>query len=99
MVRLWLKSGKEGEYMEGLMYERFEQDLLDHWVKSQESARVGQKTTVVCLQMNNGFEVVGQSACVNPDEYDYELGVYYATKDALKRIADIVAYLEHEGTF
>ncbi|PFP65331.1 hypothetical protein COK00_12095 [Bacillus cereus] len=85
--------------MEGLMYERYEQELLDHWVKSQESARVGLKTTVVCLQMNNGFEVVGQSACVNPDEYDYELGVYYATKDALKRIADIVAYLEHEGTF
>ena len=85
--------------MEGLRYERFEQNLLDHWVKRKESAKVGLKTTVVCLQMNNGFEVVGHSACMNPDEYDYGIGVYYATKDALKRIADIVAYIEHEGTF
>lgn len=82
-----------------LKYEAYEQTLLNNWVKGQESAKVGAKTTVVCLQMNNGFEVVGQSACVNPEEYDYELGTYYATKDALKRIADIVAYLEHECSF
>jgi hypothetical protein len=82
-----------------LIYEPYEQKLLDNWVKGQESARLGVKTTVACLQMNNGFEVIGQSACVNPEEYDYELGVYYATKEALKRIADIVAYLEHECSF
>ncbi|MES9681843.1 Gp49 family protein [Gottfriedia acidiceleris] len=82
-----------------LIYERYEQHLIEHWVKSQEATRLGVKTTVVCITMNNGFEVIGQSACVNPEQYDYELGVYYATKEALKRVADIVAYLEHEATF
>lgn len=82
-----------------LKYEGYEQNLLDQWVQGQESARVGVKTTVVCLQMNNGYEVLGTSACVNPDEYDYELGVYYATKDALKKVGDIVGYLEHQNSF
>jgi len=82
-----------------MSYSSHEQKLLNDWVVSQESARVGRKTTVTCLQMPNGYEVLGTSACVNPEQYDYDLGVFYATKDALKKVEDIVGYLEHQVSF
>ena len=75
----------------------YEQALLSKWVSGQEAARVGRKTTVVCLQMKNGYEVIGTSACVNPEEYEYDLGVFYATKDALTKVEDIAGYIEHEN--
>lgn len=77
-----------------MQYEPYEQNLLDEWVIGQESARVGKKTTVVCLQMENGYEVLGSSSCVNPEEYDYEQGVYWATKDALQKVDSIVGYVK-----
>lgn len=79
-----------------MQYEPFEEKLMDEWVKSQESAsRVGEKTTVVCLQMHNGYEVIGSSSCVNPDDYDFKIGTFYATKDALRKIKEIVGYMNH----
>ncbi|MEX3713533.1 Gp49 family protein [Cytobacillus horneckiae] len=77
-----------------MQYEPFEEKLMYEWVKSQESAsRVGEKTTVVCLQMHNGYEVIGSSSCVNPGDYDFEIGTFYATKDALRKIKEIVGYV------
>lgn len=79
-----------------MTFDQHEKYLLNEWVVSQESARVGVKTTVTCLRMENGYEILGSSACVNPEEYDYELGVYYATKDALKNLKLVVGYVEQE---
>lgn len=73
-------------------------DLYEYWVKSQESARMGEVTTVVCLKMINGYEVVGTSTCDCEDSasYDYESGVVYAICNALDKIDNIVSYLEYE---
>ncbi|UOE58102.1 Gp49 family protein [Cytobacillus oceanisediminis] len=79
-------------------FSEHEQYLLRDWVVSQESARVGRKTTVACLQMENGYEVLGTSACVNPEEYDLEAGIYFATKDALKKVDEIVGYLRSSNS-
>ncbi|MFE4029188.1 Gp49 family protein [Priestia sp. YIM B13551] len=76
-----------------MKFDEHEQYLYDEWVLASHSARLGRKTTIVCLTMENGYEVVGTSACVDPDDYDREIGVYWATKDALKRVADIVGYV------
>lgn len=78
------------------MYSERERELLERYVKKGFDEKVGHKTTVVCLMLNNGYEVVGTSACINPEDYDYELGVFYATKDALLRVKDIAGYLEQQ---
>ena len=77
-------------------FEQYEQNLLNEWVVSQESTRLGVKTTVVCLQMDNGYEILGSSSCVDPDDYDKEIGTFYATKDALRNLKLIVGYVEQE---
>lgn len=85
--------------MRDVEYTKHEQDLLNEWVMSQESARIGRKTTVVCLTMKNGYEVIGLSACVNPEQYDEQIGIYWATKDALNKLDPIIGYLMQEQLF
>ena len=38
--------------------------------------------TVCCITLDNGFTAVGQSACVDPCEYDEGMGQSIAYKDA-----------------
>lgn len=97
MVSLFLKNKKkEGKSVE---YTKHEQNLLDEWVMSQETKRIGFKTTIVCLIMKNGYEVIGMSACVNPEHYDEQTGIYWATKDALSKMDPIVGYIMQEKMF
>tara|TARA_R110000851_G_C13101812_1_gene568624 strand:+ start:3423 stop:3719 length:297 start_codon:yes stop_codon:yes gene_type:complete len=47
-------------------------------------ARIGESTTTVCEAfLPNGFSVgSGKSACVDPANFDYELGCKYARENA-----------------
>ncbi|EPM7558088.1 Gp49 family protein [Enterococcus faecium] len=40
--------------------------------------RVFGKLTIVVLKLPNGFTVMGQSGCVDPANYDEEIGEHYA---------------------
>jgi hypothetical protein len=52
--------------------------------------KLGEKTTVVCVTLPNGFEIIESSSCVDPANYDYELG----ESIAMKRIEDKIWMLE-----
>lgn len=55
-----------------------------------EAIKMGKKTTVVHLTLPSGFEVVETAACVDPDDYNQEIG----EQIAMKRIVDKVWLLE-----
>jgi hypothetical protein len=40
------------------------------------------------LTLKNGFEVIGSSACVNPEDYDFEIGKKYAREQAITKLED-----------
>ena len=67
-------------------------DQLDDLIARSEvtSKKMGRKTTVVCLILPNGFEVVESSGCVDPDNYSHEQGV----EVCMKRIVDKLWLLE-----
>lgn len=69
-----------------------EEDILNVIVK-EEDYKAGQKTTVVCITLKNGFEVIGTSACVDPSNYDHEVGVGLARKRALDKVWELEGYL------
>lgn len=52
--------------------------------------KMGEKTTVVCLKLPNGFEVVESSSCVDPANYNHGMGVDICKK----RISDRLWMLE-----
>lgn len=71
-----------------------EKGLFDTWVKSAEFAKVGLKTTVCLLTLSNGFEQIGTSACVNPDDFNPDIGKEFALKDALAGIDAHAAFFK-----
>lgn len=42
--------------------------------------------TFCVLNLANGFTIVGQSACVSPENFDPEVGRHYAREDAVRQM-------------
>lgn len=55
-----------------------------------EDLKIGEKTTVVHATLPSGFIIVESSSCVDPDNYDHEIG----KEICMKRIEDKVWELE-----
>lgn len=53
----------------------------------------GTVLTVCCLTLQNGFNVVGKSAPVSPDNFNEEMGRTIARKDAVNQIWALEGYL------
>jgi len=68
-------------------------------INSINFLRIGRKTTICLMTLNNGFEIVGSSACVNPDDYEYNQGCNLAKKNAMQKLEIILAYYEHQQNF
>lgn len=56
----------------------------------QIAHRVFGKQCIVIAQLRNGFTIIGESACVDPNNYDEEIGHSLA----MKRISDKLWELE-----
>jgi len=57
-------------------------------------------TTTICqLHMENGYVVLGTSACVDRKEYNQALGEKYAYEDAIKNAWPLEGYLLAEEIF
>lgn len=52
----------------------------------------GTQVTVCCLQLRNGFAVIGKSACLDPRAFDETIGRACAKADARRQIAELEAY-------
>lgn len=53
---------------------------------SEKTARAMGCITLCVLVLQNGFTVVGKSACASPDNFDAELGRKIAREDARRQI-------------
>ncbi len=49
--------------------------------------------TICCLKLRNGFQVIGESACASPENFNEELGRKYARVDAREKIWRLEGYL------
>ena len=62
-----------------------EGDVLG-FMKQEYSLRLGEKTTVVLDTTITGFDTIGTSACVNPNNYDHAIGEGIARRDIKDKI-------------
>lgn len=68
------------------------EQVIDDMIAKTEFHKLGRKTTVCLLTLENGFEVVGSAACVNPEEYDREVGERLALEDARDEVWALAGY-------
>lgn len=59
----------------------------------------GTTLTVAAVTLVNGFVSTGMSACVDPEDFNEELGRQYAREDAIKKIIPHEAYLARQALF
>ena len=51
------------------------------------------RTTICMLSLENGYTIKGISACVDPANFDLDLGRKYAYEDAIRQIWPLEGYL------
>lgn len=74
-------------------------DLLAK-VKSSVYARLPDSTTTVCqITLENGFTVVGSSACVDPAVFNVATGEKIAFDNAFEKLWDLEGYLLKQRRF
>ena len=62
-------------------------------IENSSFSRIGPTTTVCCILLENGFQVIGTSACVDPTEFDEQKGRDLAYEAAFDRIWELEGYL------
>lgn len=66
---------------------RLTRDDLDNEILSdQYHVFPGTTLTVCCLTLKNGFTVTGESACVNPENFDAAMGERIAYANAVEKL-------------
>ncbi|MBR0573691.1 MULTISPECIES: Gp49 family protein [Pasteurellaceae] len=67
-------------------------EYLESLVVKTEYHRLTQSLTVCVLTLKNGFEVLGQSAVADPNNYNQEIGENIAYEDAFGKIWQLEGY-------
>lgn len=77
---------------QGLDGSRIDEQMVDDFMTEYESTRMGNHT-VVLVKLRNGFTLIEESACVDPANYDQELGEQYALEKAKRRVWNLLGFL------
>lgn len=51
------------------------QDNVDNFIHVYEDFKLGEKTTVVKATLANGFEIIESSSCVDPANFNQDMGI------------------------
>jgi hypothetical protein len=71
-------------------------ELIDSKIVSTKFTRLSGKITHCIIILKNGFEVTGESACVDPSNYDQKIGEKIAYENAYDKIWILEGYLLQE---
>jgi hypothetical protein len=69
------------------------QSMVDDFICEKYVQTLGEKTTVVCVVLKNGFEIVESSACVSAENYSEEMGAEICMEKIKDRIRMLLGFL------
>jgi len=76
---------------------RVTMDSILKKIKSTEYIRLKDGKTTICnVTLENGYSVRGESACVDPGQFNLALGEKYAFEQAIDKIWPLEGYLLQE---
>lgn len=68
-------------------------EMVEDFIVRYEDVKMGEKNTVVMAVLRNGFTIVESSACVDPANYNHELGVQIAKKRIQDQVWKLLGFL------
>ena len=75
------------------MEKRVTKEHLESIIKNKEFHRLTDVLTVCVLTLRNGFTVTGESACVDPNNYNQEIGESIAYENAFDKLWMLEGYV------
>ena len=81
-------------------YEKVTKEGIDKKIVKESYLVLPDSTVTICnLVLENGFSVRGESACVDPRNFNMEIGKQLAHRDAYSKIWQLEGYLLAEKRF
>lgn len=87
----------EVAYMEISPENKITQENVDRMIFTIDAIKWGEKTTVVRAELINGFVIVESSSCVDPENFDMDLGVEICKKKIEDKIWAHMGFLFQQG--
>lgn len=79
---------------------RLTPSMIDSTIKGEKYYVFPETTvTVCCLELANGYTVIGESACASPENFDEKLGRKIARENARNKIWQLEGYLLRQKIF
>lgn len=69
------------------------EELIKGKIIKAEYIKMGEKTTICCLTLENGFEVIGTSSCVDVLNFNDVIGRDLAYENAVDKVWELEGYL------
>jgi len=78
---------------------RVTKESIEAKIIDQEYFKLGETLTVCVLTLENGFTVTGESACIDPANYDQNTGRKIAYEEAFDKLWAFEGYLLKEKLY
>lgn len=73
--------------------ERVTKESIEARIASKEFSKVYETVTLCNIKLDNGYSVRGESACVNPANYNQEIGERIAYDNAFSKLWPLFGFL------
>lgn len=70
-----------------------DEEMVDKFIHSHDTMTLGNKTTVVRATLQNGYEVIESSGCVDAENYDISVGEAACMKRVKTKVWDYLGFL------
>lgn len=84
---------KLDELLETSPAARVTKEYMESRISSCDFTRIGETHTHCRIVLDNGFSVTGESACVNPEDYNKEIGERIAYDNAFSSLWQLFGFL------
>jgi hypothetical protein len=97
-----MQSANENELQQAIdakPFPKVTKESMEKRIQSVEYFRCGSTVTICSITMVNGFSIRGESACVDPRNFDEHIGKGLAYRDAFDKIWAFEGYLLAERNY
>ena len=72
---------------------RMTQEYIESRIADKKFTRLLPTVTICSILLDNGYSVRGESACVNPENYNQQIGERIAYDDAFEKLWPLFGFL------
>lgn len=93
---------KDNELIEALAKSpapRITKDFMEGRIKETSFTRFSETVTICQITLDNGYSVRGESACVNPENYNQEIGERIAFDNAFNKLWPLFGFFLAESQY